>query len=90
MGNFAQEGKFPSHRNGLFALEGLTFATGFPWTIKHPAMIQPDLKAFACSGDRYGLISPVEQTAASLATTGWVLFSALPRSSTMTTATTFL
>jgi hypothetical protein len=62
----------------------------FPWTIKHPAMIQPDLKAFACSGERYGLISPVEQTAASLATTGRVLFSALPRSSTVTTATTFL
>jgi hypothetical protein len=25
MGNFAQEGKFPSPCNGLFALEGLSF-----------------------------------------------------------------
>jgi hypothetical protein len=46
MGNFAQEGKFPSHCNGLFALEGLTFATGFPWTIKHPAMISAGLESF--------------------------------------------
>jgi hypothetical protein len=29
MGNFAQEGKFPSPCNGLFALEGLTFSTGY-------------------------------------------------------------
>ena len=54
------------------------------------ARLQFSRTCFACSGDRYGLISPVEQTAASLATAGWVLFSARPRSSTVTTATTFL
>jgi hypothetical protein len=28
-GNFALEGYFPSPCNGLFALEGVSFATGF-------------------------------------------------------------
>ena len=89
-GQFCPRGKVPLALQWIVRSGRPYLRYRFSWTIKHPAMIQPDLKAFACSGDRYGLISPVEQTAASLATAGWVLFSARPRSSTVTTATTFL
>ena len=61
VGNFAQEGNFPSPCNGLFALEGLTFATVFLDASSARRLIEPDFKTCVCSGDRYGLISPVEQ-----------------------------
>ncbi len=41
VGNFAQEEKFSSPCNGLFALEGISFSTG-SLRVPRPAMTQPD------------------------------------------------
>ena len=62
---------FPSPCNGLFALEGLTFATDFPER-SSARRLRPNFKTCACSGSRYGLNSPVEQLPLRSSTAGWV------------------
>jgi hypothetical protein len=59
-GNLPWRETLPSVRNGLFALEGLTFTTVFPGQ-SSARLYRVEDETCAYSGDRYGLNSPVEQ-----------------------------
>jgi hypothetical protein len=66
VGNFAQEEKFSSPCNGLFALEGISFSTGSLRVLR---------------GERYGLCNGPSNNCASFDTAGRGVDS-LPRSFT--------